>query len=235
MVKPFIVKAASVNKTKKTKTSKETEYDIFRGVKDVWPSQVSHRYEGDGIFGKGTYYALSENVAEEYANGGIGLTPYSRFALIFGYKVRAKNPLKLTPDIVQGLTSGSTSLRFKDGSAEQFGFPSSMSREQLSSAARESGYDCIVFTSEDGMYNGIDGEEQMLIPKGSLLQPKVVWMDVLFNDEDDDLAEEIAEALGGDISSDSNNLKVTGIPLSKIKALTKMLERTSSDAEADDD
>jgi len=208
-------------------------FEIFRGVKDVFPSQVDHRYNGDGVFGRGTYYALQEETAEKYASGAIGLEPYDRFAMIFGYSVAPQNPITITPKKAKGLTSYAKLIELDEDFAEEHGLHESFPRDQLGAQALGSEFDAVILL--EGRGQGIDGEEQMLIPKGSRLQPKVKWMDVLFHEDDENLAEEIAKKLGGKVAYDSNDIKVVDIPLGKIKDLSKMLEKTSRFNERKDD
>lgn len=60
---------------------------LYRGVQDIYPSQVTHTYEGDGVFGPGTYFAMYYEDAEGYAQGHSN--GFELFGLVLEYEQAA--------------------------------------------------------------------------------------------------------------------------------------------------
>jgi hypothetical protein len=207
--------------------------EIYRGIKDIYPDQINHRYDGEGVFGRGTYYALDERTAEEYALGAYGMESYEGFAFVFTYSIKPKNALLLTPDIAEGLTQHSQLIELNEDAAEDFGMNQTFPRDRLGSFAHESGYDAIILESDT--QDGIDGGDQMLIPPQSPLKPKPVSF-TLFLSEDEygyELAEKIAEELGGDVSEDNIGgvPSVINIDLPKLKKVSTLLKNKTTPLE----
>jgi len=59
-------------------------FNVFRGVKDIYLSQVDPRHVGDGYWGQGTYYALYKSDAEDYATQDI-TGEMDRWAFVIQY------------------------------------------------------------------------------------------------------------------------------------------------------
>ena len=237
----FLVKAAPAKKP--AKSSKALL--IWRGVKDIWPKSVNHRHNGDGIFGTGTYYAISENTALQYATGAIGLEDFKNFALVFGYSLTPKKPIELSPLDFSGLESGAFKLQVKSKEAAQklkLFSGERLEKSDLGNRAAAKGFDCIILKSakiddDDWYMTEIDGDEQLLIPTASKLEPKLVEVDLVLRSDDEDFAEKVAKSLKTTVR-DENELLIS-IPLAKLSALQKMLEEfvrnSASDSDDDDD
>jgi len=65
--------------------SKKVSIPVYRGIKDTWASQADRRFQGEGYWGVGTYYALDKRTAEDYATGDM-TGAMQRWAFVTEYK-----------------------------------------------------------------------------------------------------------------------------------------------------
>jgi len=202
--------------------AKATSLTVYRGTKDILPNKVDHKFKGDGIFGKGTYFSLSESYAEQYATGAIGFKGFVNFGIIYTYSVSG-NFLTLTPKNTAGLGAHHEFVTFlKDDVVEGYEVEDDIPRDQVSELVGWN-FDAVLLTDpKSGGQESIDGGDQLIIPFDSSLKPKPTGMDILFYD--DDLAEAFAKKIGSNVREE--NVPTVNIELrqtSKASAiLTKM-------------
>lgn len=142
--------------------SKGRNMRVFRGTNDVVLSEINHRYIGDKVYGKATYFGLSEDVAYTYVKHA------KRYRIIIQYECAPANPLHITKDEIPKLKLFTSSqhlsvspslidaLRLKEETLQSY---------KLSQLAHRAGYDSIILTGE------VYGGEQLVIPARSKLVP----------------------------------------------------------------
>ena len=168
---------------------------LYRGVQDIYPSQVNHNYIGEGVFGNGTYFARDYDTAEDYAKGGIYSTDdYELFGLVMEYKATFTNLLMVSEDHLEGLESGEHTnyLKMSEEGLEVFEYeqPISFPATELTRRMADDGWDGIFLIADN---SGVpDGGEQLIIPPGSKVKPVLQKVTFIFESE---RAEEFAKKM----------------------------------------
>lgn len=196
--------------------------DLYRGIQDVFPSQVERLYKGEGVFGRGTYYGSYDEVARDYATGAYNDHSFERFAFVTHYKASFKNIVTLTEEDVTGLEAASYKrLCTTDTGNDKLGFEheTCMEAETLGDLVQELGFDGVELRADD---LGVpDGGEQVLIPSGAKPNLKLLNFEVYFND--DELVKKLKKKIKvGEIDEHWHCLKK--IPGSKAAEVQKFLE-----------
>src|ERR1035437_9197955 len=76
---------------------------VYRGITDVLPRDIHHKFSGDGVFGRATYFALEEETAKGYALGES--ESYLEFGVVCQYEIELKNFIELSEDDYIGIKS----------------------------------------------------------------------------------------------------------------------------------
>lgn len=129
----------------------------YRGTSGIDPKKIKDRFDGDGHFGRGTYFALTEEGARSYLD--LDNPP----SYITDYSIVLKEPLILiNKDQTSGLFNTAKKLDLVAlGLAEKFKAKTLPNASHLGAASLKAGYDGVILK---GM---IDGGDQILIPTGS--------------------------------------------------------------------
>ena len=143
--------------------------ELFRATKDISPAEINHRWVGDAVYGKGTYFALKREVAERY------LTPSSKVKVLFHYNCEPKNTLVLSSEDIPRLKHfvSDETLTVTDSFARKLNKDTTeIQSPDLCNLAQEAGYDSIILRGE------VEGGEQLIIPEGSNLEVFPTFVEV---------------------------------------------------------
>jgi hypothetical protein len=133
---------------------------IYRAVTDIKPEDVNHRWIGDAVYGRGTYFALSLDVAERYLNHA------TRYKVVFTYDCAPNNAAKLSTQDIPALGHFLSDNRLPVSSSFKSKFTYSgdeITGHDICRVAQAAGYDCLILTG------AVEGGEQLIIPEGSSL------------------------------------------------------------------
>jgi hypothetical protein len=195
---------------------------IYRGTKDVFPSEIDHKRIADAVYGRGTYFGLSREVAERY------LSPSSKMIqVLFHYDCNPKKTLRLNTNDVPKLNNfvSDESLAVTEVFLEKIKLKeSNFYSPQLCSLAVASGYDAIV------LHGQVEGGEQLIIPEDSQLEVIPILAEVCFSCFSEPIRIQAQEHLENDLGLKTNvvsssNLLIAVSPhdLMKINDLLKFI------------
>jgi len=152
------------------------KFNVYRGTSGIAPKSIKPKFDGDGHFGRGTYFAITEENARSYMDSDNPPT------VLTEYSVMLKAPLILInrDDQKSALFNTAKALDLKQlGLAEKFKAKKLERTEDLGQAALKAGYDGIV------MKGMIEGGDQLLLPLGSKAKVKQLSQDVYEGSEED--------------------------------------------------
>jgi hypothetical protein len=129
---------------------------LFRGIKEVLPSKIDPFYQGDGVYGHGTYYAFNFDTSARYAYG-------ESYGIITEYLANVENVLELGP---QNVSYTSTSVIPEDENIKKVLGDKKIAYDHLVDLVKKSGYIALSLRGDD-----VDGGEQFIIlNKGAKLK-----------------------------------------------------------------
>ena len=139
------------------KLTASEDFIVYRAVNGIQPEDVTHLTYGksiDAVFGVGTYFAFSEEDAEDYVD------PTKEFSLIIKYKITAARVLNLfSGKNIDGLQKPSEGLDIYDlDLSKKLG--DGFDGDQLVERAAKH-YDVIALYEHDEI---VDGGEQLIVP-----------------------------------------------------------------------
>jgi hypothetical protein len=166
----------------KKKTSKKLT--LYRGLQDIYPSQTDPRYEGEGVFGRGTYYGFYYEDALGYAKGHSNHP--EQFGIVMEYDVTFSNLITLHEEEIEGLESAGykNELTPTKKGMRLLGYEEevTLTPDQLLSDIEEVGHDGVAFRADN---DGVpDGGEQLLIPRSSKVKPNLKAITYIFPEEE---------------------------------------------------
>jgi hypothetical protein len=139
--------------------------NVFRGYKNIKPSDINHRFISNGFYGPAIYLALSFEDAERYAAD----TNNSRRKVIIEYELNDSKLLNLTNSDIFNLEKFSIDnnsaldkeLKLSEQTQEILTSNKNIDPTTLAATAFNSGYSGIRLTGK------VEGGEQIIIPKES--------------------------------------------------------------------
>ena len=188
----------------------------YRATVKILPSKIEHRYDGGGIFGKGTYFGLTLDIAAQYAHS-------DTFSFIYKYTISPQKLLTLASD--DDWNIGYAELFFTAQGKQKI-HEDKIFQKDLSSVASALGYDCIYLIGGSRI-----GGDQILIPISSSLQPKPISFSLLYNEAViDDLIEDgisgHKEQLKTGLGNSLPTFGLIDIPLTQEEECEKILKKT---------
>lgn len=192
---------------------------LYRGVKDIIPSKIDHRWIGDAVYGRGTYYGLTYEVGERY------LSPAKIYKALTLYECEPANPLRLNSEDIPRLKHFVcdqpliVTKSFKD----KLGYLSNeILSPNLCQIAFDAGYDSIILTG------GVEGGEQFIIPESSALvvtPVKIEFSLYILTEKVRALAVAHLESdLGLKITGNSHGLITIDLPIEQIDSISQFLD-----------
>lgn len=137
---------------------------LYRGTRDIFPHELDHRKLSSGVYGIATYFALTKEDAEFYAQGGL-----SNCQVIAEYEI---NPTSMKileihssqwnkiNSIIDAKKPQQIDLKLKTDLALN---EAELSPIKLVESALKNGYDAIV------LKGNIEGREQLILPDNSFI------------------------------------------------------------------
>jgi GNAT superfamily N-acetyltransferase len=186
------ISATMVTSSFKLETKVSSDYktaELYRGIRSTPFDQIDPLYEGEGVFGKGTYYAISTNVAHSYMNDDV-------YGWLLKYEFKFKNPIVLQSPTDIDLT----------GSIHGF---EEINTEEIKDVVGDEGIDTSDLSrqldSHDAIYmlGHVDGGPQVLIPPDSNPPHKFKAASLFVRDKT--LVEDLQSIFGMEAKKDPND------------------------------
>ncbi len=148
--------------------------DLYRGIKGHSFHEIDPLHDGNGVFGRGTYYALNPSTARDYADDDI-------YNWLLKYEFKFVKPLVITSPKDLDLEDSTHGVRecFSPSLIDNFSDERGceIDTSNLSMYAGELDYDAIF------MKGRVDGGEQVLIPSGHEPEYTLKAASLLVSDE----------------------------------------------------
>lgn len=208
-------------KARRTEAKKTcpTKFSLYRGVKEMYPTSVEQIFDGNGMFGRGTYLSEDYDNAFGYAHAGIGIV--YKCDVEFRKVLCLQSPQDLHLDVPWG----EPMEIFKEELAQILDAEKNdqgdwfIYSEDLADRATSAGYDGIA------MFGEVSGGEQILIPNSVTPQKiKPISFDLLTQAER--VGKSISEALDMKMRYIDNLFYlIEDIPFSEAKMVTHLLKK----------
>lgn len=156
---------------------------LYRTVSTYKFNEIDPMYQGSGVFGDGTYFAITPKDTEPYM-----AIEHSDWNWLFRYEFNFNKPLVIkSPEDINLQYGGSIETINTDTLQDQIGL-NHLHTNDLGEVARESGFDAVI------MQGRVDGGPQVLIPAKT--KPSYRITGISFITRDQNLVNDIAKTTG---------------------------------------
>lgn len=200
---------------------------LYRGTRDVLPQLLNHRKLNPAVYGLASYYALSHEAAEFYAQGGSSDCP-----VVVNYELEVPNLLIITPEewAETNVISNARKARSitRDLQEKLKLEVKELAPYHLAEAAHKAGYDAVLLKGD------FEGGAQLVIPDNDLM-PHVLSYSfklstrLLGTTKEENHVEQLIEVLAAknikaNLDGYKINLNLSSQQLSEIKDLLEFIE-----------